>query len=102
MKVSLVYLAFPYGIYPRVELLYNGICSSLIYWILFDIHVAAQNILRTFPKAITFPHYNPQFFNREVLKHRCSHKRLQSRREDHKQRNTMQNCVNEVDTIWPS
>ena len=102
MKASLVHLAFPYGIYLRVELLYNRICSSLIYWILFDIYVAAQNILRTFPKAITFPHYNPHLFNGEVLKHRCSHKRLQSRREAHKQRNTTQNCVNEGDTIWPS
>lgn len=68
MKASLVHLAFPYGNSSRVELLYNGICSSLIYWILFDIHVAAQNILRTFPKAITFPYYNPHLFNGEVLK----------------------------------
>ena len=83
-----------------MELLYNGICSSLIYWFLFDIHVAAQNILRTFPKAITFPHYNPHLFNREVLKHRCSHKRLQSRREDHKQRNKERRREGVRGAVW--
>lgn len=95
-----MHLAFPYGIYPGVELLCNGyVHLSILLDVVFDIHVAAQNVPNTFPIAISFPHY---LFKVEVLKNRCSHKRLQFRREHCDERDAVQNCVNEVDCVWPS
>lgn len=120
-QLSLTYLAFPHGTYPKVELLCNRVCSSFnrigsSVW-----HICGCPKYSEHPSyiAVTFPHYNSYLFKASfrkilqlllqfmcrhvtwVLPIRCIRERLQFRRQHHENRNTMQNYVNEGDRVWP-
>lgn len=120
-QLSLTYLAFPHGIYPEVELLCNRVCSSFNRIGCSVWHICSCPKYSEHPSyiVVTFPHYNSYLFKASfrkilqlllqfmcrhvtwVLPIRCIRERLQFRRQHHEDRNTMQNYVNEGDSVWP-